>query len=376
MVLNKSHKLYRAGLIGCGSMGSYYMDELVGLTKRAILPVGHAEVLKTHPQTELIAGADPHQGRLEDFGRRWEISNLYTDHQEMLERECPEIVSIASPPTLHAQHVIDCAERGVAGIFCEKPLTPTLREADEMIRACEANGVRLCINHTRRGDPYVHQALRLLKDGAIGDVLTITITWAGRLFLTGTHSYDLANYLVDDNPTAWLIGHVEEPTAQMTVVPTRRGVDVGGTTYGVYQNGVRAFFNGRDGNVGFRTDIFGTKGVIRLDDNEAELWKNNQSSPFRELLKHRFPQAMRYTAPMVYLLQDLLEAVESGRDPVSNGGTARRALEQILATHYSSQHDNCKVHFPIKELEVRIPFQWFGSGGQTLYHAVSEGVRD
>ena len=85
---------------------------------------------------------------------------------------------------------------------------------------------------------------------------------------------------------------------------------------------------------------------------------------------------MRYTAPMVYLLEDLIEAMEGGCDPVSNGRTARHALEQILATHYSSQHDNCKVHFPIKELEIKLPFQWFGSEGQTLYHAVSEGARD
>ena len=374
--MDQNRKVYRAALIGCGSMGSYYTDELVGQRGRVILPVGHAEVLKTHPRTELIAGADPDQGRLEDFGQRWEVSHLYADPREMLERECPEIVSIASPPTLHAQHVIDCAERGVTGIFCEKPLTPTLSEADQMIRACEANGVRLCINHTRRGDIWVHQARRLLSEGAIGNILTIVTTWGGRLFLTGTHSYDLVNYLVGDNPTEWLIGHVEEPDAQMTVVPTQRGVDVGGTAYAVYKNGVRVFLNGRDGGPNFRTEIYGTKGWISLSKQESQIWKRDESSSFRELLKHPFPQMMRYTAPMVYLLEDLLEAMESGRDPVSNGGTARHALEQILATHYSSQHDNCKVHFPIKELEVRIPFQWFGSEGQIVYYAANEGSRD
>ena len=376
MTKDRIPKVYRAALIGCGSMGSYYMDELVGLRGRMILPVGHAEVMKTHLRTELVAGADPNQGRLDEFGRRWEVSNLYTDHLEMLEREHPEIVSIASPPTLHAQHVIDCAERGVTGVFCEKPLTPTLGEADKMIRSCKANKVRLCINHSRRGDPWVHQTRRLLDEGAIGDVLTIVATWGGRLFLTGTHIYDLANYLVDDNPTEWLIGHVEEPDAQMTVVPTQRGVDVGGTTYVVYKNGVRVFFNGRDGSPNFHTEIYGTKGWISLSGQDPQIWKKDESSNFRELLKHPFPQMMRYTAPMVYLLEDLLEAIENGRDPVSNGGTARNALEQILATHHSSQHDNCKVHFPIKELEVRLPFQWFGSEGQIVYHAANKGSRD
>ena len=118
--MTESNRTYRAALIGCGSMGSYVMDEMVGATARVLLPYGHAEVLKTHPRTKLVAGADPDQTRLGDFGRRWEVDRLYADHREMLERETPEVVSIASPPTLHAQHVVDCAERGVKGIFCEK----------------------------------------------------------------------------------------------------------------------------------------------------------------------------------------------------------------------------------------------------------------
>ncbi len=375
MTINSSHKVYRAALIGCGSMGSYVMDEVGGVTGRMMLPIGHAEILKTHLRTELVAGADPHQDRLQDFARRWEIPRAYADHREMLEREQPEIVSIASPPTLHTEHVIDCAQRGVKGIFCEKPLAPTLQEADSMIGACEARGARLSVNHTRRGDPYVHQVRRLMEEGAIGNVLTITATWAGRLFLSGTHSYDLVNYFLGDLPTDWLIGHVEQSSSQMTVVPTQRGLDVGGTAYAVYQNGVRVFFNGRDGHACFNILINGTEGIIDLTGNEAQLWKRNENTG-RELLKHPFPQMMRYTAPMVYLLDDLIEAMETERDPMSNGRTARHAVEQILATHYSSQHDNCKVHFPMKNLDLRAPFEWFGEGGRAINQAPSPQSRD
>jgi UDP-N-acetyl-2-amino-2-deoxyglucuronate dehydrogenase len=184
-VENARQPVYRAALIGCGSMGSYYMDELVGLKSRTILPVGHAEVLKTGRRTELVAGADPDAQRREEFGRRWGVAPIYADHVELLERERPEIVSIASPPDLHARHVIDCAHAGVKGIFCEKPLAPTLKEADELLAACSAHGVKLAVNHTRRGDPWVRRARELIAAGELGDVLTVTMTWAGRLFLTG-----------------------------------------------------------------------------------------------------------------------------------------------------------------------------------------------
>lgn len=376
MALNPNRKIYRAALIGCGSMGSYCMDELVGLTSRMLLPYGHAEILKTHAQTELVAGADPHPGRLNDFGKRWEVSGLYTDYREMLEKERPEIVSIASPPDFHAEQVIACAQAGVKGIFCEKPLTPTLRQADAMLRACDDNGVKLAINHTRRGDPFMHTARRLVEEGELGKLLSITVTWSGRLFLSGTHSYDIANYFAGDTPTAWMIGHAEEPDSKQSVIPTQRGVDIGGVSYIVYESGVRAFLNGRDGQPLFRTELSGTQGQITLDDQNAQLWKKNSHSTFREMIKHAFPQKMYYTAPMVYLLEDLMAAMETGRDPMSSGRTARHALSQILATHYSSQRDSAKVRFPFTEVDMKPPFQWLGQGGQALYDAPNTGAKD
>ena len=365
--------VYRAALIGCGSMGSYCMDEIAGIKGRMILPFGHSEILKTHPRTHLVAGADPDQKRLQDFGERWEVSQLYSDHRQMLEAERPEIVSIAGPPSLHAPHIQDCVEAGVRGIFCEKPLCPTLGEADAIISACEADGVPLSINHTRRGDPFVIRTRELIEQGEIGDVLTLSMTWAGRLFLSGTHFYDLANYFVGDTPTRWLIGHAEEPEAEMSVVPTQRGVDIGGTAYAVYENGIRVFFNGRDGHSVTRSEICGTEGVISWSPTETQLWKRNRNSRVQELLQHPFPQMMRYTAPMVYLLEDLIGAMENGRDPLSNGRSARHALEQILATHYSSEHDSCKVRFPIEDLDMRPPFQWFGEDNQAVDHSLAAG---
>lgn len=368
--MNQDGPTYRAALIGCGSMGSYYMDELVGLKSHTILPVGHAEVLQSNPRTNLIAGADPDAARREDFAGRWGVAATYADHRDMLENERPEIVSIASPPDLHARHVIDCAKAGVKGIFCEKPLAPTLKEADELLAACDTAGVKLSINHTRRGGPWTRRAREIIQAGELGDILTITMTWAGRLFLTGTHCFDLVNFFAGDAPTAWLSGDAEVPTAEMKVVPTQRGVDVGGTTYVVYENGIRAFFNGRDGNVTLQTQVFGTKGMLVLDDHEAQLWQLMDSSGFRELAKVRFPQMMRYPAPMVYLLDDLVAAIEEDREPMSNGQHARHALTQILATHESSRNNNARIDFPYVDVDARPPYRWFSADGEAVYHAV------
>lgn len=366
----------RAGLIGCGSMGSSIMDELVGLRSRVLLPYGHAEVLQSHPRIRLVAGSDPDPDRRRAFARRWEVPRVYADHRKMLATERLDIISIASPPELHAQHVIDCAAGRVRGIFCEKPLAPTLGEADAMIAACERGGSKLAINHTRRGDPFVQAARRVIAAGEIGEVLSISATWAGRLFLSGTHSFDLANYFAGDVSTAWLIGHLDERETAMQVIPTQRGEDVGGSAYAVYENGIRAYFNGRDGNAASRFEIFGTLGYIELDDQDVRLWRQDRTDPFHPLLQHPFPRMMRYTAPMVFLLDDLLAAMEGEREPLSGGRTARRALAQILATHYSARNDNRKVVFPFDEPDLRPPYRWTGSDGSLLDEPSNPGAQN
>jgi predicted dehydrogenase len=371
-----AQRRYRAALIGCGSVGSFFMDELRGHTGRQILPVGHAETLRGHPRTTLVAGADPDPDRLAAFGRRWEVQATYQDHIAMLEHERPDIVSIASPPDLHPQQVIDCAERGVAAIFCEKPMAPTLREADAMLDACNRHGVRLSINHTLRGDPYYHQARGLIADGVIGQVLSVTMSWAGRLFLTGTHHFDLVNYLLGDEPTAWLVGHIEQPDHRQPAVATQRGIDFGGTAYLVYRNGVRAFFNGRDGTSWRRLDVIGREGAIWIDGQDAQLYRVDPGSRFRDLLRHPYPQMMRYTAPMTYLLDDLIASIETGIEPISSGHTARNAVAQVIATHVSSADDNRKVVFPLEDLDARAPYRWFGDAGTAAYDAESEGSDD
>lgn len=134
--------------------------------------------------------------------------------------------------------------------------------------------------------------------------------------------------------------------------------------------------NGRDGHPIFQVEISGKNGGIVLNDYDTQLWKRNKGTTFRELLRHQFPQELYYTAPMVYLLEDLVTAVETERDPISSGGTECHALAQILATHYSSQRDSAKVRFPFAELEMTPPYKWFGEGGKVVNMAQNEGAKD
>ena len=158
---------YRVGIIGCGRIASTFED---------ISPVHPASIAGAFaglPNARIVAAANRGKERLEAFGRRWGVTTLYHDYQEMLRKEALDIVCVATPPEVHAEMVIAAAEAGVRGIFCEKPMALSLGECDVMIRACEAHGTKLLINCTRRWYGQYETIRRLVAGGEFGDLLHI-----------------------------------------------------------------------------------------------------------------------------------------------------------------------------------------------------------
>ena len=100
------------------------------------------------------------------------ISKWYTDYRQILDDKDVDAVVVVSPTNLHRDIVIDCAN-AKKHIFCEKPMAMNTQECDEMIEACEKNGVKLQIGFMRRFDESFVEARRLLDAGVIGDLVQI-----------------------------------------------------------------------------------------------------------------------------------------------------------------------------------------------------------
>ena len=121
-----------------------------GKVKTAVVGLGmfgalHAQVYAESPLAELGAvmscSAERAREIGERFGARW-----YTDWREMLAKEKEvQAVSIANRDAEHKEPAIACAEAG-KDILLEKPMAPTLEEADEVIAAVERAGVRMMVN--------------------------------------------------------------------------------------------------------------------------------------------------------------------------------------------------------------------------------------
>jgi len=80
-----------------------------------------------------VAVADAHAQGLGAAVKRLNGVKGFTDYRRMLDQVKPDLVSVAARwPDQHCAMVVAAAERGVKGIYLEKPMCRTLAEADDM----------------------------------------------------------------------------------------------------------------------------------------------------------------------------------------------------------------------------------------------------
>ena len=132
------------------------------------------------------------------FGERRGVRALYSDFQQLLRQERPDIVSVCTRSPEKAEITIAAAEAGVKAIIVEKALATSMAEADAMLAACERHGVLLVVNHPYRFSPMARRARALIAGGAIGDLGTVAAFASGGMMHVGTHTFDLLRFLAGD----------------------------------------------------------------------------------------------------------------------------------------------------------------------------------
>lgn len=122
--------------------------------------------------------------------------NVYTDYDEMLKAEQPEVVGIATHNTLHCEMTIAAAETAsVKGVYCEKPMAVSMEEARAMMKACDDNGVKLVIGHQRRMTAVYKTMRNAIERGDIGELYMIRGVCRGDALSDASHTADSILYL-------------------------------------------------------------------------------------------------------------------------------------------------------------------------------------
>jgi predicted dehydrogenase len=170
-------------VVGLGWWGQKVLDELAGSRRvRAVL------------------GVDPEQGGRE----RGEARGLRTtaDLQEALADPAIDAVVLCSPHRFHSAQIVAAAEAG-KHVFCEKPFSTTVADADVALAAVAAAGVQLGIGHERRFEPPVVELQERCRSGDLGTPLVFE----------GNFSQDKFLALPPDN---WRLSSVEAPVGPLS----------------------------------------------------------------------------------------------------------------------------------------------------------------
>jgi len=113
-------KPVRAVLIGTGGVSRSHVEALRSVADRV----------------EFAAAMDLDADRVEAFCEANGVPRAYTDVDELLARESPDVALIATPSATHCELSVRCLEAG-AWVLCEKPLVGSLAELDRIEREAE-----------------------------------------------------------------------------------------------------------------------------------------------------------------------------------------------------------------------------------------------
>lgn len=138
----------------------------------------HIEEIRKNPGCELVSIVDPAPPkRIAGLGANAGLSMtagvpLYDSLGEMLAKDKPDGVILATPNALHADQAIQCIEAGVS-VFVEKPVAHTVADGLRVCAAAERGGVNVLVGHHRRHSPILHKVAEVVQSGVLGKIVGV-----------------------------------------------------------------------------------------------------------------------------------------------------------------------------------------------------------
>ncbi|MEQ8848984.1 Gfo/Idh/MocA family oxidoreductase [Botrimarina sp.] len=132
----------------------------------------HAEWMPKSLQIRALCDVDSH--RLRSFQAEFALHALVSsDYRELLPRPDIDAVLVCTPDHWHAKVAVDAMRAGKS-VYCEKPLTLTIAEGDQLRDSVQATGSVVQVGTQQRSDPNFQTAVALVREGRIGAIRRVT----------------------------------------------------------------------------------------------------------------------------------------------------------------------------------------------------------
>ncbi len=340
----------RIGLVGCGRISRNHL----------------AAIAKLNDKLELAAVCDVVEERAREAAGETG-ARVYTDYEQMLDREDLDIVSICTPSGLHAEQGVMAAEAG-CHVITEKPMSITLEGADRLIHACDKHRVSLFVVKQNRLNPTMQLLKRAVDKGRFGRIFFVQSNvfwsrpqsyydqapWRGTWEFDGGALMNQASHYVD--ALYWLVGNVEYVIASTATLARKIEAEDTGAAILKFRNGAIGTLNvtmltyprNMEGSITIIGE-YGTAKVGGMAVNRIEKWEFKEYDD-----DDRLVESADYQPPNVYgyghyaYYQNVLDTLlKNPNTPHIDGRSGRKSLEIVLAIYRSAQTGK-RVAIPFK----------------------------
>jgi UDP-N-acetyl-2-amino-2-deoxyglucuronate dehydrogenase len=325
-----------------------------GIVGTGVIAAMHAGAIATLPGARLVAVTDVATGAATAFvAARGGVAE--PDLDALLARGDVDVVCVCVPSGLHAEIGVRAAKAG-KHLVVEKPIDVTLEAADRLIEAARTAGVALTVISQHRFDPGLIELKHLIGEGALGRLVLGEAStkwyrtqgyydsagWRGSWVMDGGSLMNQGVHYVD--LLRWCMGPPTEVTAVYSTQAHR--IEVEDTALAIVR-----FASGAVGTIlsstaafpGFpqRLEITGTEGTVIVEDGRivrrALATDADPASAAASAASAAADPAALDVASHAAQLADLLDAVDTGREPAVSGADGRAALQVVLAVYESSR---------------------------------------
>lgn len=328
----------RGALIGCG-----------------FFAINHLHGWRDAKDTEIVAICDQNPARLRIAGDQFGIAARYSNAREMLERERPDFVDIATTVQSHRTLVELAAELKIPAI-CQKPFASNLADAEAMIKACKAAGIPLMVHENFRFQSPIAAVKHVLASGMIGEPFWGRVSFrsaydvfssqpylaGGERFIVedlGIHALDVARFLLGD--VKFVSAHINR------VNPHIKGEDVA-TILLDHDQGVASivdcsYATKRETELFPQTliEIDGNNGTLRLGPGyqltvttEKGTMQNDVSPPLLPWASEPWHNIQESVA---LIQQHWIDCLQEGREPETSGRDNLKTLALVEAVYQSAK---------------------------------------
>lgn len=310
-----SYKPLTVLVVGCGNIAGGFDQNRDGTH----FPYTHAGAYSRDKRFSLEACVEPDDQRRIKFMDSWNVTNGFRTFDEIHKAGYKfDVISICSPSGCHAYDLDVALRLKPKLIFCEKPVTTSLKETERLIEKCRINNVLLSVNYSRRFDPDVSILKSDIESGRWGELRSVVGCYNKGLLNNGSHMIDLLNLLIGNMK----IVHVGKPVIDFfqndPAVPIwLEGAD------GVPIHIACAHAN--DYSI-FELQFIFSNGLLRMEDGglfwHERLIEDSEIFKGYRVLNEGVRRAGKYPSAMMQSLENIHQAITKGAPLLSSGESA------------------------------------------------------